>query len=324
MISSKFVNNKLPLNHNHSPKSSQEYSNKAALNDLTILKELGASKATVYLAHAASLNQFVAVKTFLFEQRRLNRFFLNEVKYTHLQHPHIISSFGCSKKQQIALSQDLSTNVSLIIMELAPYGDFYSLLVTKQIPFDTKLARTYFRQLVSAMECMHSQNIAHQDLKLENLLLGDGFDLKVADFDVAWTEGQSIIKNVGTQFYRAPEMCNKTCKDPRAADIYSAGVVLFMFMCGGKLPHLEDQLYNGENLRSLLENNNEAFWEKHSEIQERDESFFDESFKQLFNGMMCTDASRRYTLEEIKSSKWYQGEIYSNDEVALIMTQLFE
>ena len=322
MTASKIITPNLLTEMNCPAVFSQENSDESA--DLTIIKELGASKAIVYLAHVASLNHLVAVKAFPFEQRRVNRFFLNEVKYTQLQHPHIISTLGCAKKQKIAVSQDLALNVSLIIMELAPYGDFYNLLVTNQISFDIKLARTYFRQLVSAMEYMHTQAIAHQDLKLENLLLGEGFDLKVADFDVAWTQGQSIMESVGTKFYRAPEVCNKTCKDPNAADIYSAGVVLFMFMCGGTLPHLEDQLYDGVNLRNLLENDNEAFWQKHSEIQERDESFFDESFKKLFNGMVCPDVSKRYTLEEIKSSKWYQGEIYSKDEVALIMTQVFE
>ena len=307
------------FNSVHSSNSPSDY-----FQDLTILQEIGKSKATVFLAYVTSLKQHVAVKVFRCDERRVNKYFANEIQFRHFRHPNIISIIDYSKKQRIDISENLSIDVSLIIMELAPFGDFYNLLITNQILIDTKLVRTYFHQLIDAIEYIHSHSVAHRDLKLENLLLGSNFELKVIDFDVSWIEKQPISQNIGTTSYRAPEVCSKLCKDPKAADIYSAGILLFMFLCGGMLPHLEDQLYNGIDLRNLLENDNDLFWEKHAEIQERDELYFNKNFKELFNGMVSRDVSKRYTIKEIKESNWYLGETYSKKELVSAMIELLK
>ena len=290
-------------------------------NDLTILEEIGKSKATVFRGHMASIDDYVAVKMFPYEERRVSKDFVNEVRYDHLEHPNIISVFDHSKKQTLGVSDGHNVNVSLIVMELAPHGDFFNALITQQIFFDTTLARTYFRQLIEGMEYMHSNSVAHQDLKLDNLLIGDDYKLKISDFDVAWTKNQAFSKNSGTAFYRSPEVCKKNCIDPRAADVYAAGVLLFLFKCGGTLPHSENELYEGLNLRDLLENDNQLFWKKHREIQERSPNFFDDDFKGLFNGMTCVDPEKRFSIEKIKNSEWYQGRIYSGKRTISIMAK---
>lgn len=48
--------------------------------------------------------------------------------------------------------------------------------------FSEKLARTFFVQLVNGMRDIHRENIAHRDIKLDNLLLTKNFELKIADF----------------------------------------------------------------------------------------------------------------------------------------------
>lgn len=48
-----------------------------------------------------------------------------------------------------------------------------------------KLARTLFHQMFNAIKHMHSNNVAHLDLKIENLLLSGDLSLKVTDFDLA-------------------------------------------------------------------------------------------------------------------------------------------
>jgi len=206
-------------------------------------------------------------------------------------------------------------------MELAPYGDFFDVLITRRIPFDDKLARTYFHQLMNGLEFLHQKGIAHLDIKPENILLGADFQLKIADFDSAALTSQLRIPARGTKYYRAPELVKNTCKNAIAADIYSAGVMLFLFKCGGALPHLEQEKIFDADLQDLLYNNNDAFWRKHEEIQRRSSSFFDEEFKRLFNRMMCLDAEERITLEEVKSSEWFNGPVYSSEELAMIMEE---
>jgi len=198
-------------------------------------------------------------------------------------------------------------------MELAPFGDFADFLLNKRFFKDERLARTYFHQLIEGIEYLHSQNVAHMDLKLENLLLGADFKLKIADFDLAYVEGDRIIRGKGTCNYRAPELRERLCQNVKAADIFSAGIILFTFKTGG-FPCLEDTLVEGEDLYDLMMNEEEQFWEVHSKIHKK-KIRFDEDFKTLFKSLVKANASERASIEDIKKSKWYQGPTYTFEEL---------
>lgn len=43
-------------------------------------------------------------------------------------------------------------------------------------------ARTFFRQLVSAIDQCHQANVIHRDLKLDNILLNEKGEILVSDF----------------------------------------------------------------------------------------------------------------------------------------------
>mmetsp|Transcript_9623 Transcript_9623/g.8282 ORF Transcript_9623/g.8282 Transcript_9623/m.8282 type:complete len:127 (-) Transcript_9623:540-920(-) len=117
-------------------------------------------------------------------------------------------------------------------MELAPYGDFDDLVHKGKISKDEVLARTYFHQLISAIEYLHSNGIAHTDLKLSNILLGNKFNLKLSDFDHACLDEDGEISDKGSENYRAPELKNGNCLDPYAADVYSLGITIFTMISG--------------------------------------------------------------------------------------------
>jgi len=218
---------------------------------------------------------------------------------------------------------DCERDISYILMELAPFGDFFDMIMTHQIPFNEKLARTYFHQLIEGLEYLHSQGVAHLDLKLENLLVGENFQLKIADFDNACINGQSFTTARGTAFYRAPELISGTCQDGYAADVYSAAIILFLFKSRGVLPHSENKLFKGMNLFEMMYSNNETFWEKHCEIQNKPFEYFDEDFKALFNGMVAIDPQDRISLTDIKKSKWYNGPVYTSQELVFLMSELY-
>ena len=57
------------------------------------------------------------------------------------------------------------------------------------------------------MEYMHMNRVSHRDLKLENILIDDNLNLKVADFGFACYKNIDCLKSYrGTFTYMAPEI----------------------------------------------------------------------------------------------------------------------
>lgn len=75
-------------------------------------------------------------------------------------------------------------------------------------PFSESLGRFYFKQIIAATEYIHNLNIAHLDLKLENMLLTVSDEVKLCDFGFAreCEDGEYISDKKGTYGYMAPEV----------------------------------------------------------------------------------------------------------------------
>lgn len=137
-------------------------------------------------------------------------------------------------------------SLAALNLELASDDDFFS-LVEKGGKMSDALTRHYFRQMMLALKHCHSRGIAHRDVKLENLLLGEGFRLKLSDFGLAWASNAELgvppphmycKTRTGTIPYMAPELLlgNGTIHgqsfDTSKLDVWSAGVTLFILITG--------------------------------------------------------------------------------------------
>ena len=93
-------------------------------------------------------------------------------------------------------------------------------------------------QLLGGMAAVHTAGIIHRDIKPENVLVDTSAGwprLKLTDFGVArLSYGASLTKLtgvIGTPEYMAPELPEHNRATP-AADVYSAGIVLYEMLCG--------------------------------------------------------------------------------------------
>jgi [calcium/calmodulin-dependent protein kinase] kinase len=214
---------------------------------------------------------------------------------------------------------------SAVHYEVAPYGDFCDLLNSDHLPKDEMLARTYFRQLVEGLEYLHyKQQMAHLDIKMENLLMGKGYTLKISDFDSCHSKsdgrGSASIIGQGTEDYRAPEILNVCCSNPKAADVFSAGICLFVLLTQGK-PYNEGDAKE-KNLMELLLNDVETFWKVHERVF--GQTNFSNDFKKLFEGMTNQHVSQRLTIKEVKKSAWYKGPIYTQEQLQALLKNMPE
>ena len=82
---------------------------------------------------------------------------------------------------------------------------------------------------------MHSQKIAHRDIKLENILIDNRDRVKIIDFgfSVNYKDKMGGLKmHCGTPNYMAPEIVQKKAYNPTCVDVWALGVLLYRMVAG--------------------------------------------------------------------------------------------
>ena len=103
----------------------------------------------------------------------------------------------------------------VIFMEYVEGGELKELIAAKATPYLEKDAKKIMKILISAIEYIHSHNIVHRDLKLENILLSvknDYLSMRIIDFGISGllsTVGGGEKVQAGTLMYSPPEVITK-------------------------------------------------------------------------------------------------------------------
>ena len=127
-----------------------------------------------------------------------------------------------------------------IVMEYCEGKDFMDYIISKNNLPESE-ALKYFQQLINALFYLHSQNIAHRDIKIDNILLDHNKNLKLIDFGLStkYQENKLLDQPCGTIVYSAPEVLEGKLYHGMLADIWSSGIVLYGMLCG-YLPFSEE------------------------------------------------------------------------------------
>ncbi|KAH7519429.1 hypothetical protein FEM48_Zijuj08G0035100 [Ziziphus jujuba var. spinosa] len=143
-----------------------------------------------------------------------------------IKHPNVVNLFEVmASKTKI-----------YIVLELVDGGELFD-KIARRGRLKEDEARSYFHQLINAVDYCHSRGVYHRDLKPENLLLDSHGLLKVSDFGLSafsqQLRGDGLLHTAcGTPNYVAPEVLNDKGYDGTASDVWSCGVILFVLMAG--------------------------------------------------------------------------------------------
>lgn len=301
---------------------SQAYESNFDQSSLKLVKVLCSSRFPVILVEDSVFSQIFVLKLFpLYEGNTITRAFLHETSVLNLApHPNLIRIHCAFPKFSLAGETPQDSSISAVLMEYADNGDLCRLLKTAPCNLSEEAVRTLFHQLVDGLEFLHSQGLAHLDIKPDNLMLGEDFTLKIGDFDQITMIEHAYTPSKGTPGYRAPEVRNQQCFNLPAADIFSAGVVLFA-MKSRVPPFAEGKLSKCLDLYQELYRENSRFWEIHCKAQ-NDAQFFSESFKDLFIQMLHPYPEKRPTIMEIRNSEWFNGPILDQKSLKEELTRL--
>jgi len=200
-----------------------------------VLSVLGrGATGRVYLAEDPFGGRKVAIKVMYPEALRhvqdselYRRMFLNEAALAgKLSHPHIVQIHD-------AVVEEKS---SYIVMEYVEGGTLEKFCSPDTLLEPRVVAEMIFK-CVRALAFAHAIGLTHRDLKPGNILHSGGTDIKIADFGAAINRvsDRTMIANVGSPAYMAPELLTGAAQGSERTDIYALGVVMY-YLLAGRLP----------------------------------------------------------------------------------------
>merc|ERR1712110_51834 len=223
-----------------------------------------------------------------------------EIQILHgLQHMNIVNIKGYGSDGHVKKPSGREIkNLVYIYLEYVPGGLLFDLCQTMG-GMGEDGGRYFLSQMIDVLSYMQGKGVVHRDLKLENILVDDNLNLKIADFGFATYKKIDRLKSYrGTMTYMAPEIKEGKTYNGKHVDMFSTGVILFIIVQGifpFKEAKKDEYFYN-----LLLQGKLDQYWKKTGGEN------LSEDFKDLVLKMFNYDGKKRPTIQELKNHPWMQ------------------
>nr|P49139.2 RecName: Full=MAP kinase-activated protein kinase 2; Short=MAPK-activated protein kinase 2; Short=MAPKAP kinase 2; Short=MAPKAP-K2; Short=MAPKAPK-2; Short=MK-2; Short=MK2 [Oryctolagus cuniculus] len=190
----------------------------------------------------------------------------------------------------------------LIVMECLDGGELFSRIQDRgDQAFTEREASEIMKSIGEAIQYLHSINIAHRDVKPENLLYTSKRPkaiLKLTDFGFAkeTTSHNSLTTPCYTPYYVAPEVLGPEKYD-KSCDMWSLGVIMYILLCGYPPFYSNHGLAISPGMKTRIRMGQYEFpnpeW---SEVSEE--------VKMLIRNLLKTEPTQRMTITEFMNHPW--------------------
>lgn len=224
----------------------------------------------------------------------------------------------------IAKLYDFTDNIhqNFLVME---YIDGLDLLeITKRgKSISERWCRFFVNQILLALLYAQSKNIAHRDLKLENIMLTTRGEIKVIDWEFAEKLSNPEVSEIiscGSPHYYCPQIIQKQPISPFCADVWSLGISIYGMLVG-RFPFehskSSDKKYTYKLLFKNIVNGNFNF----KSLKNRNLS---NSCINLIERMLNRNANERITLSQILEHDWIAKPLPFNQNYVTCTCELCE
>uniref|UniRef100_A0A336L961 CSON005302 protein n=1 Tax=Culicoides sonorensis TaxID=179676 RepID=A0A336L961_CULSO len=261
-----------------------------------IIKKLGqGTYGKVQLGINKETGQEVAIKTIkkskIETEADLIRIRREVQIMSSVQHPNIIHIYEVFENRE----------KMVLVMEFAAGGELYDYLSERKVLAEEE-ARRIFRQVSTAIYYCHKHKICHRDLKLENILLDEHGNAKIADFGLSnvFDEQRLLATFCGSPLYASPEIVKGTPYLGPEVDCWSLGVLLYTLVYGA-MP------FDGANFKRLV---------KQISMGDYFEPKKPSRASPLIREMLTVCPKRRANIESI-CNHWWVNETYNESCLTL-------
>lgn len=235
-------------------------------------------------------------------------------------HPNIVKIISTHPASVVELA-GINYNASYLLLEKCVNGTLAN-VIKNTGPLEENIARFIFWQIWSGIKFIHDKGFAHLDIKLENILLDEFFNIKISDFGTTEYVDDCFgftSKVWGTKRYMAPEITDTDRDDnfdAYTADVYSLGVCLNLLLTG-QFPS-ENQMamkyFTTNSSDESMSDSSECDkikWDKPVEEPTLYDSL-SEDVKILLDEMLDEDPWNRASIYDVANSDWLKPEFPEN------------
>ncbi|CAG9792132.1 unnamed protein product [Diatraea saccharalis] len=204
-----------------------------------------------------------------------------------INHPHVVHVSNIFQRRA----------KYFIFLRFAENGDLLD-FITQNGPIPENQCRLWTRQIISGIQYIHTLNIAHRDLKCENILITANYNVKITDFGFARNvrnRDRDVLSETycGSLSYAAPEVLKGVPYLPKQADMWSIGVILYT-MLNKALP------FNETSVKKLYEKQVTRKWRFRTNVVNQ----LSTECKQQVTLLLEPEAKSRPTAGAIFSGPW--------------------
>jgi len=249
------------------------------------------SYATVKVARNKNNNEKYAMK--IYDKLKLDNSFIKNCIKSEIEVLKLINHKNVAK-----LIEDINTESQIIIIQEFIKGFSLREYYNKEIKGKKNISseiynvlKKIFKQIFEAISYLHQKDISHRDIKLENILMNNNYEVKIIDFGFGLynPSHKKIDFFCGTPKYIAPEILNGNGYFGEKVDLWSLGVLIYKIYC-------DSYPFNGRNKRELYFNIKKGKYKIPVNIPD--------NIKNIITNLIVVDPMQRINCEIVLQSPW--------------------